>query len=289
MDHETFLLLAAKQIGEELSGQEEAELTAHLTSCPSCRATAVAMRRDDIILRGELGVAIVSPQVRRRVLDEAAGVRRFDRRLILALAATLVVAGVGAPLLVGGVRPELSSPTTTLESVAPSPSVAEISPVGSPSPSPSASESADVTIPSPSPGPMWSVDGAYDWGKAPPKRDSVAAHLEDGRPVGEWSHKVPAVAPSKLFGGPISCLVVDGNDAWMAGPATTATDGTKGGAAFIHVHDGGPDGAGDLVVLWMNSAGRTITTFEQWCMRRFIPGGPFPITSGNVTVKDGVD
>jgi hypothetical protein len=277
-DHEAYLLLAAKQISEPLSAAEEAELSGHLATCPACRSIATGMRRDDIRLRAELGVAKVSPRVRRRVLDEAAGRRHLDRRLILALAATLLVAGVGAPLLAGGVRPAPSSPTTTLDSIGPSPS-----------PSYSASDSADVTTPSPSPGPVWSVDGAFDWGKAPPKRDTLAAHLADGRPVGEWSHKVPAVAPSQFFGGPITCLVVDRNDAWMAGPATTTTDGTDGRAAFIHVHDGGPDGAGDLVVLWMNSAGQTITTMEQWCMRRFIPGGPFPITSGNVTVKGGGD
>jgi hypothetical protein len=81
--------------------------------------------------------------------------------------------------------------------------------------------------------------------------------------------------------------VVDGSDAWMAGPATTATDGTKDRAIFMHVHDGGPDGAGDLVVVWLNNEGQTIATMEQWCSRRFIPSGPFPITSGEVTVDDG--
>jgi hypothetical protein len=281
MDHEDFLLLAAKQLGEGLSDQEEAGLTAHLASCPSCRAVTVAMRRDDILLRGELGVATVSPRVRRRVLDEATGARRPDWRLMLALAATLLIAGVSVPLIAGGGRSVMSAPAATLESIAPSPSVAAIDPTGSPSPS------ADPPTPSSSPVPAWSADGAFDWGKAPPKRDSAAAHLENGRPTGEWSHKVPAVAPSEFYGGPITCLVVDGPDAWMAGPATTATDGTKDRAVFIHMHDGGRDGAGDLVVVLLNIQGQTIATMEQWCMRRFIPSGPFPITSGEVTVDDG--
>ena len=175
----------------------------------------------------------------------------------------------------------MSAPVATLESIAPSPSVAAIDPTGSPSPSPA------PPTPSPSPVPAWSADGAFDWGKGPPKRSSVAAHLENGRPTGEWSHKVPAVAPSEFYGGPITCLVVDGPDAWMAGPATTATDGTKDRAVFIHMHDGGPDGAGDLVVVLLNIQGQTIATMEQWCQRRFIPSGPFPITSGEVTVDDG--
>ncbi len=280
MDHEDFLLLAAKQVGEGLSDQEEADLTAHLASCPSCRATTVAMRRDDILLRGELGVAAVSPRVRRRVLDEAAGARRPDWRLMLALAATLLIAGVTVPLIAGGGRSVTPAPVATLESVAPSQSLATIDPTPSPSPPPR-------PTPSPSPVPAWSADGAFDWGKGPPKRDSVAAHLENGKPTGEWSHKVPAVAPSKFYGGPITCLEVDGPDAWMAGPATTATDGTKDRAVFIHMHDGGPDGAGDLVVVQLNTQGQTIATMEQWCQRRFIPSGPFPITSGEVTVDDG--
>jgi hypothetical protein len=186
------------------------------------------------------------------------------------------------PLIAGGGRSQTSSPMPTVES---SPSVAVNSPAALPSPSPFASASAAPSPPSQSPGRLWSVDGAFDWGKAPPKRDTVAAHLEEGRPVGEWSHKVPAVAPSEFYGGPITCLVVDGGDAWLAGPATTATDGTQGRAAFIHVHDGGPDGA-DRVVVHLTAEGQTITTMEQWCMRRFIPSGPFPVTSGNVTVVD---
>jgi hypothetical protein len=281
MDHEDFLLLAAKQLGEGLSDQEEADLSAHLASCPNCRAVTVAMRRDDILLRGEVGVATVSPRVRRRVLDEAAGARRPDWRLMLALAATLLIAGVTVPLIAGGGRSVKSAPVATLESVKPSPSFAAIDPTGSPSPSPA------PPTPSPSPVPAWSADGAFDWGKAPPKRDSVAAHFENGKPTGEWSHKVPAVAPSEFYGGPITCLEVDGPDAWMAGPATTATDGTKNRAVFIHMHDGGPDGAGDLVVVLLNIQGQTIATMEEWCKRHFIPSGPFPVTSGEVTVDDG--
>ena len=82
-DHETFLLLAAKQIGEPLSSEEQADLDAHLASCATCRSIAAGMRRDDIRMRAELGAAKVSPRVRRRVLDEAAGRWRIDPRLIL--------------------------------------------------------------------------------------------------------------------------------------------------------------------------------------------------------------
>jgi hypothetical protein len=279
-DHETFLLLAAKQIGERLSTAEEASLTAHLEGCPSCRAMVVAMRRDDILLRGELGAASVSPTVRRRVLDEAAGRRHIDWRPILGLVAALLIAGIGVPLLAGGSRSDQPSPVPTLGSTAPSPSVALASPSASGSPRPSGSP------PSASPGPASYVDGAYVYGTTPPKRDTIAVRLEGGRPVGEWSRREPAVGDAKFYGGPITCLIVDGQDAWMAGPATTATDGTTDRAAMLYVHDGGPGGGGDLVVLWLSTPGQTITTMVQWCERRQIPAGPYPLTSGDVTVTD---
>lgn len=280
-DHETFLLLAAKQISERLSTAEEAALAAHLEGCPSCRAMVVAMRRDDILLRGELGVAQVSPSVRRRVLDEASGRRHIDWRPILGLAAALLTAALAVPLLIGGSRPDQPSPIPTLGSTAPSPSLALASPGASGSPTPSASPL------SASPGPASSVDGAYVYGTTPPKRDTIAVRLEGGRPVGEWSRREPAVGDAKFYGGPITCLIVDGQDAWMAGPATTATDGTRDRAAMIHVHDGGEGGDGDLVVLWLSTPGQTITTMVQWCERRHIPAGPFPVTSGDVTVSAG--
>ena len=55
---------------------------------------------------------------------------------------------------------------------------------------------------------------------------------------------------------------------------------------MVYVHDGGADGDGDLVVLWLSTPGQTITTMEQWCERRRIPAGPYPLTSGDVTVTD---
>jgi hypothetical protein len=240
----------------------------------------VAMRRDDILLRGELGVATVSPRVRRRVLDEASGVRRFDRRVILTLAATLLLGSIGIPLLAGGRRSDPTpqpSATQSVAQVSPPPSESQ-SPVASESPSPSASEP-----PSSGNGPF--VTGAYVYGDGP-RRDTVAAHF-DGAPVGEWSRMIPATGEGSSYGGPITCLVIDGKDAWMAGRATTATDGTKDRSVFIHVYDGGPDGAGDRAFLVLNTQGQTLATMEEWCRRKFVPADPYPLTSGEIVVNDG--
>ena len=65
-DHETFVLLAAKQLSEPLSPREEAELAAHLADCPSCRSMAAGMRRDNDRLQAELAL------------------RRFRRAFVLA-------------------------------------------------------------------------------------------------------------------------------------------------------------------------------------------------------------
>ena len=145
-DHESFVLLAAKQLSEPLSSVEEDELAAHLAECPRCRSIAAGMRRDNNRLQAELGAAPVSPRVRARVLDETTGRRRIDSRLLLGLAAVLLLGVVGVPFIVGGRAETTPPPSTRAElptlrltpspspsSFAPSPSPA--SPVLSPSPS----------------------------------------------------------------------------------------------------------------------------------------------------------
>ena len=288
-DHETFVLLAAKQISEPLSAEEQADLDGHLASCATCRSIAAGMRRDDIRMRAELGPANVSPRVRRRVLDEAAGRRGIDPRLVLGLAAALAVAAIGVPLFAGALLVTDSSPSM------PRPSAAVTAPSTPPARTPSSSPSFPVVTPSavaagssPSPsisGPF--VVGNYVYGTAPPRRDTLAARFEDGEPVGEWSRRTPATGDSSTFyGGPVTCLVISGSEAWLAGPTTTATDGSER-AAFIHVTDDGPDGEGDTAFLWLTTAGQTIVTMTDWCERRFIPADGLPLTTGDVVVQDG--
>ncbi len=104
-DHETFLLLAAKEIHEGLTADESRALDGHLAECPSCRRFATGMQRDEMRLRAVLTEAPVAVRVRRTVLDSAAGRRRTDARLALALAAALVIGIVALPVLVGGGNP----------------------------------------------------------------------------------------------------------------------------------------------------------------------------------------
>jgi hypothetical protein len=284
-DHETFLLLAAKQLTEPLTPTEETELAAHLAGCPTCRSIAAGMRHDDVGLRTELQPATVSPQVRTRVLDEANNRRRIDSRLVLGLAAALLIGLLGVPFLVGG-RPE-ATPSPSIAEVpdpeTPSPSRLEPSPtVASPDPSPSPSE--PTASPSPS-GPAAYVAGSYVYGTRPPRRDTVAAQFMGGEPVGEWSRISPADGSGNTYSGTVTCLVIDGSTAWMAGPTTSATDGTE--AALIVVHDGGRNGKDDTALMWLTRAGQTVTTVTNWCMNQFTPAGPpLPLTEGDVEVHD---
>ncbi len=277
-DHEPFILLAARQLHEALPDDEREALDAHLAECPACRAIAAGMRRDDMLVRGELGSTAVAPRVRRRVLDEAKGRRRVDARLVLALAAALALAMIGVPMLVGGRLVQQPPP--------PVPSESPVAERPSPSPSPSAIVPSPVPSQQASPsGPQAFVAGAYTYGPNESRRDTLAAHFENG-PVGEWSRRVPATGEGDTYAGTVTCLEIEGSDAWLAGPVTVASDGSTGGAVLIHVHDGGPNGEGDAVILWMGTEGQTLATMTSWCENHFIPGGPFPLTSGDVVVQD---
>jgi hypothetical protein len=299
MDHEDFLLLAAKRISEPLSAAEDAELETHLASCPECRAIAVGMRRDDILLRAQLAEVAVSPKVRRRLLDEAAGRRHVDWRLTLALAATLLLGAVSVPLIAGALRPGPSKPPVSLIAEAPptsTPSVPPTTPSSPPDsstspPDSSTSPSLELTpVPSDPPSPTEGlgpfVAAAYTLGSPIDRSDTIAAHFDpDGAPTGEWTRRRTTTGKPEVFRGPVTCLVIDGNEAWLAGPAK-ASDDPSIRAAFIHVHDGGADGKGDRGLLRLNNPGETLATFEFWCQSKFTPGGPYDITSGEAQVDD---
>jgi len=287
-DHETFVLLAAKQLSEPLSPSEETELAAHLEECPACRSIATGIRRDNTRLQGELGATTVSPLVRARVLEAASGRRRIDSRLVLGLAAVLLLGVVAVPLLGGG-RTEATPPPSTVAdgpSIAPTltllPATDEPAPA---SPAPSPSPAAPSLSPTPSePGPY--VAGSYVYGTRPPRRDTVAAEFVGGEPAGEWSRISPADGSGNTYSGTITCLVIDGSTAWMAGPTTSATDGTE--AALIVLHDGGPDGEGDTALMWLTRAGQTLTTVTNWCVNQYTPAGPpLPLTEGDIVIEDG--
>ena len=74
----------------------------------------------------------------------------------------------------------------------------------------------------------------------------------------------------------------------MAGPTTTATDGTE--AALIVVHDGGPDGEGDTALMWLTRGGQTLHDRHELVREQFTPEGPpLPLTEGDVEIQKAVE
>ena len=273
-DHETFLLLAAKSLSEPLRREEEAQLDAHIATCPDCRSIMAGMRRDDMRLHAALRPVPVAPRVRERVLAEAAGRGRLAAgRLALLLAAALAIGVIGVPLIGGASR----GPAT---SELPSPSIASV-----PSPTISLAPSVEPSPPPPSaaavptgPGPL--VNANYTYFN---RIDSVAARLKDGKPVGEWWRQTEVAGKTESYGGPVTCLVIKGADAWVAGPATTATDGRKDLAILFRLHDGGANG--DSARGYLTNPGQTLATMQTWCETRFTPAELTPLTSGTVSIQ----
>ncbi|HEX6868143.1 MAG TPA: hypothetical protein VF119_05025 [Candidatus Limnocylindrales bacterium] len=104
-------------------------------------------------------------------------------------------------------------------------------------------------------------------------RSGSIAGVDTPRQKGVWSWQDRS--------GPITCLVVDGQDAWLAGPGTSGPDT----GVFIHVHDGGLGAAGDLATAWGQDPGQPLDELVEWCETQATHVPLFPIDSGSVTVK----
>ena len=112
-----------------------------------------------------------------------------------------------------------------------------------------------------------------------PRTVSVSAHGTD--PVkGTWSWISPYGTS-----GPVTCLRVSGDDAWLAGPTW---DGAS--AVFMWVHDGGTPGRnGDTAFTWGTDPGETLEEMETLCESMTTsPFGydAFDVVSGNLNVWD---
>ena len=277
-DHESFLLLAAKSLSEPISREEEAQLEAHVAVCRDCRSIVAGMRRDDMRLHAALTPVPVAPRVRERVLTEAAGGRRVPPgRIGLLLAAALALGVLAVPFIGGGSQGPAASelPSPTVAAVQPSPiSLA-------PSVEPLSSPPSAAPVPT-GPGPL--VNANYTYFN---RIDSVAARLRDGKPVGEWWRQTEVSGKMESYGGPVTCLVIKGADAWVAGPATTATDGRSDLAILFRLHDGGPNGKEDTARGYLSNPGQTLTTMQTWCETRYTPAELTPLTSGDVSINKG--
>ena len=116
---------------------------------------------------------------------------------------------------------------------------------------------------------------------------TVGAQGTDGNVKGTFTW----TRPSGTYGGPITCLQVDGSDAWFAGPVTSAPRrGSEGfPAVFAYVHDGGtPGSAGDYAFVWGADPGQTLSDMETLCagMDTYLFGlWPFAVVAGDLKVR----
>ena len=120
------------------------------------------------------------------------------------------------------------------------------------------------------------VTGTFEYtSPSGPKAVTIEAHGTD--PVkGSWT-LTNHLGVSR--GGPLTCLVVDGSEAWMAGRGATGDAG-----AFLYVHDGGSPGRGDLVVTWIQDPGQPFEELQGWCETQAAQLDRYPVDTGNVVI-----
>jgi hypothetical protein len=133
--------------------------------------------------------------------------------------------------------------------------------------------------------PVAMVTGTYTYlaGENPEQWRTVALNARATDPaMGTWSWTTPAGTMS----GPVTCLRVDGADAWLAGPVTSGNLGTP--AVFMWIHDGGnPAANADTAFTWGADPGETLADMEALCASMTTsPYGfdPFALVSGNLIV-----
>ena len=122
-------------------------------------------------------------------------------------------------------------------------------------------------------GPSDSLVGGYKYhtftGGA--RQVSISAHAA-GSVTGSWAFQD--------LRGMVTCLVVDGNEAWAAGP------GASGPGAFFYVIDGGASGEYDVVVTWGQDPWQPLEELIGWCQTKNTDFPLFAVEKGNVTVLD---
>ena len=105
--HDRYRLLAAAALDRPLDAADEAELQEHLARCASCRTDVARMRADHGAL-ADLPQIAPDPRVYAAVMAAARSNRRSTPWSALAVAAVLLLGGIGGAVLAAGAlnRPE---------------------------------------------------------------------------------------------------------------------------------------------------------------------------------------
>jgi hypothetical protein len=131
--------------------------------------------------------------------------------------------------------------------------------------------------------PVATVTGTYTYVPSGVGR-TVTVDARTGPVTGTWSWT--NLGTGMILSGSVTCLVVDGKDAWMAGPSTTS-----GLSVFLWVHDGGlPGGEGDMAVTWISDPGQSLKDMQVLCKQKSTTLTElFAVVSGDVIVSAAAD
>ncbi len=114
-----------------------------------------------------------------------------------------------------------------------------------------------------------------------------ATRLADGAVAGQWRYDYWEAGQQTTFSGPVTCLAVSGNRAWVGGPITESSDPTQVGmGAWWQVAD---NGAGWHPVIPDRTTFVGIGTIAQtiaYCAGEPAPHFIFDVQLGGVQVED---
>ncbi len=114
-----------------------------------------------------------------------------------------------------------------------------------------------------------------------------AAKLSDGTVSGHWRYDYWQAGQETTFSGPVTCLSISGNRAWVGGPITKSSDPTQVGmGAWWQVAD---NGTGRHPVIPDRTTFVGIGTMAQtlsYCANEPAPHFIFDVQLGGVQVED---
>jgi hypothetical protein len=122
------------------------------------------------------------------------------------------------------------------------------------------------------------------------QQDPLAYHaikLADGTVRGRWRYDYWQAGQETTFSGPVTCMSVSGNRAWVGGPITASSDPTQlGMGAWWQVAD---NGTGPHPVIPDRTTFAGIGTMSQtiaYCNDEPAPHFIFDVQVGGLSVKD---
>ena len=116
--------------------------------------------------------------------------------------------------------------------------------------------------------------------------DFNAKVKSDGSTDGWYTYREVDDGVPYLFKGPVTCLTVIGQDAWIGGVIENSNDPTYTGlSAWWHVRDNG-EGSGDPPDITTFAGVGSAEETAAFCAAHNPFRHPFPIDGGNIQVRD---